>query len=275
MIKNYKKRLIFVFIGFSITLAVFGNIYVEVISERNIETRFMFSIIVRLLLTIITTYIVIKEDIFRLNKLFKHSYSYIVLSGIIGFFLYKIVCNSINEYDVYISVYTHLLYSANVLTVGLFEELFCRILIFGYVFCIINHGEEKNILIKSVIITSLIFGALHLLNIFSPYYEKLSVISQSVFAFGLAVLFQSILIKTQNIIFVVFLHAFVNYIMEHRTKLLQVVVDNSPYTYSDFIQTIIFFVVLIIFIIFPISYLLLTTSHNFIQTCKTNNSIIQ
>jgi len=235
----------------------------------------MYGIIVRLLLTIITIYIVIKEDIFRLNKLLRHSYSYVVLSGIIGFILYKIVSNSINEFDVYISVYTHLLYFGRELTVGLFEELFFRILIFGYVFCIINYGDEKTILLKSVIISSLIFSATHLLNILNPYFEKLSVISQTLAAFGLGVLFQSILIKTQNIIFVVFLHAFVNYIGAYRTELLQITVDNSPFTFNDFIQTLIIIVVSIIFIIFPISYYFLKTSHNFIQTLKTNNSIIQ
>lgn len=89
------------------------------------------------------------------------------------------------------------------IAIGTFEEIAFR----GVVFLSIaeKNGKTKNGLFFSIVISSLIFGAIHLLNIF--FSSPIAVLMQIGYSALIGAMCAVVLIKTKNIWFCVLLHA--------------------------------------------------------------------
>ena len=97
-----------------------------------------------------------------------------------------------------------LIYAAETFLAGISGEFLCR----GLLFHSILLAKNMNIK-KAAIISSAIFGVIHLLNmIHAPVIDTLALV---IFAFGFGVLFAAIYVRCKNLWAVVLLHAFFNF----------------------------------------------------------------
>lgn len=92
------------------------------------------------------------------------------------------------------------------LSIGLFEEFLCR----GWLLneFLERFGSTKKGVISSLIASSVIFGLMHLTNIFATTYTVTMVILQIINAVALGFFLSSLYYKTKNIWSVIFYHAF-------------------------------------------------------------------
>lgn len=103
---------------------------------------------------------------------------------------------------------TMIMFTINMLFVGVNEEVSMRALILNNL--ISKYGEEKKGICQSILISSLIFGMIHLVNIF--FMSPVTVIVQAVNAASAGVLFATIYILSRNIWSCILVHAFVDWI---------------------------------------------------------------
>ena len=92
------------------------------------------------------------------------------------------------------------------ITIGIFEEFLCR----GWLQneFIERFKKDKNQVIKSIVLSSLVFGIMHITNIWSTNQGIFITILQILQALSVGILLGAIYYKTKNIWSVVFLHAF-------------------------------------------------------------------
>ena len=102
----------------------------------------------------------------------------------------------------------YILFSLNCLGVGLFEECIFR----GIIFAVLasQFSKDKHGFIQTYVVSSLIFGAAHLFNIFGGG-NPVGVIMQVGYTFLTGGLFGFCLIKTKNIFCCAFIHALYNF----------------------------------------------------------------
>lgn len=93
--------------------------------------------------------------------------------------------------------------------IGITEEFLCR----GWLLneFLERYGETKKSVITSIALSSLIFGLIHLINVFSTTQGLFETLLQVVNAASLGFLLGSIYYKTKNIWSVIFLHAFYDF----------------------------------------------------------------
>lgn len=106
----------------------------------------------------------------------------------------------------HISIFNTLLFTINMLFVGINEEFWMR----GLVLNGLMKKYEKSSIWKPIIISSLIFGLVHLPNIF--FVEPLTLLIQIINATCGGILFATIFIKSKNIYSVIVIHALTDWI---------------------------------------------------------------
>lgn len=106
----------------------------------------------------------------------------------------------------HISIFNTILFTINMLFVGINEEVWMR----GLVLNGLMKKYEKSSIWKPIIISSLIFGLVHLPNIF--FVEPLTLLIQVVNAMCGGILFATIFIKSKNIFSVIVIHALTDWI---------------------------------------------------------------
>lgn len=107
----------------------------------------------------------------------------------------------------HISVVNSLLFTINMLFVGMNEEIWMRALILNALMR--KYGDTYPKVWKSLIISALIFGAIHLPNIF--FMNPLTLLVQVVNAAAGGILFGAIFIKSKNIWAGITIHALVDW----------------------------------------------------------------
>ncbi len=180
---------------------------------------------------------------------------------LVGFLLLYLAITSktiqLKDSNLELYSYEHLLFLFSCIITGVFEELLFRVFLFNGIIKSKLSSKKNEILVKSILWTSLLFGIAHISNLLNPNYHIYSVISQIIIAFGLGLLFQSLYIRFKNISILIILHSIINYFGAFNSKLLKDGNDltNDIYTFSEFKETIIIFVFFLIFIVIPLSYL--------------------
>lgn len=107
----------------------------------------------------------------------------------------------------HISVANSVLFTINMLFVGMNEEIWMRALVLNALMR--KHGDTYSGIWKSLLISALIFGAIHLPNIF--FMDPLTLLVQVVNAAAGGVLFGAIFIKSKNIWSGITIHALVDW----------------------------------------------------------------
>ena len=106
----------------------------------------------------------------------------------------------------HISIFNTILFTINMLFVGINEEIWMRSLVLNG----LMKKYEKNSIWKPIIISSLIFRLVHLPNIF--FVEPLTLLIQVINAMCGGILFATIFIKSKNIFSVIVIHALTDWI---------------------------------------------------------------
>lgn len=107
-----------------------------------------------------------------------------------------------------ISVAGILLFTINMLFVGINEEICMRSLILNNL--ILKYGKSKKEVYKAILISSVIFGVIHLVNIF--FIPPVTVVVQAINAASAGVLFSVIYICSKNIWATIAIHALVDWL---------------------------------------------------------------
>lgn len=116
-----------------------------------------------------------------------------------------------------INLYLHVIFLFKCFVTGFFEETLFRVLLFNSI--LKSHFFlNKNTIFRSYIATSIIFGLVHLINLSSL--DFFSVLNQILLAFGLGMIFQMLLTKYNNILFIASLHSLINYFGTRNAVLL-------------------------------------------------------
>ncbi len=128
---------------------------------------------------------------------------------VIGFTLYE----TIQDYSGYTVVRpqmsTMLLTIICAFVIGFYEELLCR----GLLLNIILRREREltyHAKVKAIVISSLIFASMHVINFFSSPELIMRTVAQIVFAFALGLFGGAVYLRSNNIWAVVFFHAIVD-----------------------------------------------------------------
>ena len=106
----------------------------------------------------------------------------------------------------HISIFNTIIFTINMLFVGINEEIWMR----GLVLNGLIKKYEKNSIWKPIIISSLIFGLVHIPNIF--FVQPLILLIQVINAMCGGILFATIFIKSKNIYSVMIIHALTDWI---------------------------------------------------------------
>lgn len=101
-----------------------------------------------------------------------------------------------------------LLFILYCLSVGLFEELIFRVIIFSFLADLFS--KDKKGFLKTFVLSSVIFGIVHLMNILSGASVPATLL-QVVYTTLTGGLFAFAFIKTQNVLFAAFIHALYNF----------------------------------------------------------------
>ena len=129
---------------------------------------------------------------------------------------------------------------------GIFEEVGFRVLVFASIYGLFfkekNYSNSSQLLLSSVLLTSILFSFVHSINIFKLInavgFERalFSVSNQLVFAFAMGYVFSLILFYSKNIIFIGLTHGFVNFFGSYKVYFL---ISQTQNNNNGFIEKII------------------------------------
>ena len=201
-------------------------------------------------------YVVLRSK-FR-PKLLSNSIWAIPLSLILIALAYNQVDSASGAQKIFVPIGTHLAFLFGCILVGFFEEFLFRV----YVFCEFWGRKSTNSLglkslLKTVFLTSVLFGIAHATNLFRTGYSAEGVINQVLLAITLGVLFQALFIRFNNVVLIAVLHGLVNYLGSYRSALFGLTVDPSPFILTDFLIGLAIIFAILLFVVTPISIMLI------------------
>jgi membrane protease YdiL (CAAX protease family) len=91
---------------------------------------------------------------------------------------------------------------------GFFEEILCRS--FVTTFLIQRWGSSKTGIYRAVIISSILFGAVHIINFLMGRYSILAAGTEAIYAVFLGVFFSACMLRNHSIWPVIIMHSIVN-----------------------------------------------------------------
>lgn len=195
---NVKKTIQFILLTTFLFLLIF--LLSKILPFTNYTNRFIAQLIIVL---IVILYFKLNNKLGRFNfkvitfieGLWLGKYIFVII-------LFTFIMNFKTISSIEFTFTTIILFLLANVTIGLFEEIIFRGLIF-------NSFLKNNSLIKASIISSCIFGVIHLLNLIHTN-DYIGTFAQVIYATFLGVLFSAIYYKTKNLWSVVFLHSILN-----------------------------------------------------------------
>jgi uncharacterized protein len=118
-----------------------------------------------------------------------------------------ILMGSLRNAGSFLGIGTVLIYTANMLIVGLHEELLVR----GFLLnSFLERWKSKRMgIVLAVFLSSIIFGLMHFTNLAGN--NAIPTIAQAVYATFIGIFFASIFIRTRNLYGLIILHAFIDW----------------------------------------------------------------
>lgn len=208
--KKENKLVILIFIGFLAFLGLKSPLS-TLLTRLDIDPTnagFISGITIRGILILLIITIVIKLDFKNFigvgQKKIHNSQALIIALSIIGIGIKT-------NWSTYQSVETTSLYLffTSVMFVGFLEEFVFRGTIFPLF--IRSLKNKKNTLLLSAILSSLLFGLIHYINLFSNPNNFIGISSQVFLAFAIGVFFAGLMLRTENIIIPAILHGLINF----------------------------------------------------------------
>lgn len=149
-----------------------------------------------------------------------------------------------------------ILFMISTLAVGIVEELIFRGTLFPlFIKAFKNH--KKSMLIAAIL-SNLIFGVVHFVNIFKQPENIIGITSQVFFALAIGVFFCGLMARTENILIPSFIHALINFSFgadELRPDVQQVSkkIESTGIEWSSVIPTTLFFAFIFVSGVYMIS----------------------
>lgn len=250
-----RKNLRFLGLIFILFLLVNRGV-TEIIKLPELQNIIQLKIIGKLVLSLLVLYVIKKQKIIIRNKKIA---IFTIISTTILICSYFFTEGKLSQIYQSENGYKNLYFLLSCLFVAIFEELLFRVWLFESIY---EAYKEKYSLFKIILLSSLLFGISHFVNFFNADYDRLSVINQMIFAFGVGLLLQSIYIRLRSVIPSILIHTIINYFGMYKVKLLPPEKNNgveilNNNVWDDFKATFIFIVILTLGIILPFCYFLL------------------
>lgn len=175
--------------------------------SSKIELEYLFKSFVKLALLGFVAIFSIKNKLFS-TPLFKNTIIFLLIALVSFYFAYTNTQQIIKAEHVKVNALLPLSFLFSCFVTGMFEETFFRVLFFNAFvqsFSVIN----TKTIFKSYLLTSLVFGLIHFVNLNSAAF--FGVFNQVLLAFGFGILMQVLLAKYNSLLFVAFLHAMFNF----------------------------------------------------------------
>lgn len=246
MVKREFKLSILVLIGF-LSILWLEKPFREFLSQKNFDlftAKHISGISIRIVLIIISFFLIKKLTFWLFSGLinwrsFKNPQALLIpLTFILGGF-----ATNWNTY--YTSNPSKLcLFLFFVFSVGIVEEVVFRGIIFPLL--IKNFKNVKKPILKAAILSSFLFSAVHFVNLFSQPENIIGITSQVFFALSIGVFLCGLMIRTENILIPIVIHALVNFSFgsgELKDTIQQTsnITESEEVNWNSIIPTTIFF----------------------------------
>ncbi|SFB76333.1 CAAX protease self-immunity [Flexibacter flexilis DSM 6793] len=250
-------------IGVFFSISILTRILIIYIPSIEIWVPYFFFL-VRICFIFYTIYLI---NYFKINlkNLFENKILVTIISAVFIYYSIDWVNEAITEKHAIISIPAHVFFFVRQMNVGIFEELFFRVLVFTIILRKQDNNPEyshkllQKPIAKATLWSSLLFGLVHLINIgFESVPVVLSVCNQVISAIGIGILFQAILLRTKNIAFVALIHGLVDYLGGYNSKMLQITTDVSQYGYKEALITFLVISLANFIILIPLSMIIAT-----------------
>jgi membrane protease YdiL (CAAX protease family) len=252
-----KKKLFIYFIVIVVLNLTFGFLIKEYVTSISYIEDFV-KIIYKLFLAFIVLLLIVKYKLLPKKIFSKQNIIIIPLIGVSIYLSQKKISNYAILNNIVLDEIEHLLFFLTCLSVGLFEEILFRVFIFRYsIKYSFFKGTYKSRIIKSIAFTSILFGAIHFVNLLNPNYDTISVCNQVLMAISLGILLQSIYYRFNSVLLIVFIHTIFNYLGSFKPLLLNTTQRTEVLTIDDFYSTAIFIVLLTVLLVLPLSAILI------------------
>ncbi len=211
MRKEYK--IIIGSIYFVVGLLSLGMIFKDYLGQyfyRNPEGELLVEIIVRLFIFILLLIGVKRLGLNLFNGLKRKPF--IKNKSVLIVPIILIVAGLIGNWTTYSEADNQLLilFTISVLLVGLVEETWLRGLILPLL--IKSHIGRKQVLYVSVLLSAVLFGLLHYVNLFEHPENFWGITSQVLFGIAIGVFFGALMLRTGNVFVVAICHGSINFI---------------------------------------------------------------
>lgn len=210
-------------------------------TSEKLESVILYTAVLALSVIIINRFCV-PHSYFHAIELKKYLY---YLPVVLCIYLYTGGFGDLNAVDVSrINSWKGILLGMSTLSSGMFEEVLFRGLILGVL--LNRYHNSKHGIVKSVIISCLIFGLIHIVNIWTKDQSLRGTLNQAYAAFSLGILYSAVYLKTKSIIMGV-LHTVHNFLGSLPELTNSAIIINSTGNKTDFEIILSSILVLLIF----------------------------
>jgi membrane protease YdiL (CAAX protease family) len=178
------------------------NCYIDII-----EVNYLILSVIKIVLLCCVIKFMPKE-MYCKKKYFKNNFIFLSVFIVLNIFAYSNSENVINRNHFDVNPYLHIVFIFKCFVTGYFEEIVFRVFLFNSIMQSHAFLQKKNVF-RSYILTSVLFGLVHFVNVSS--FDFFSVLNQILLAFGLGMIFQLLLAKYNNILFIATIHSLINY----------------------------------------------------------------
>lgn len=252
----YLKKILIALSLFFLTLFCLGKLLKLLPEGIYLPNKDLIQGCSKFALMLVVVIIIRKETIFNTSYFFKHKIGSMVASTLLICGALSTTFDQMKTYKVIVTDYNHYSYLFYSMSTGFLEEFLFRILIFGYV-CQLLYNESRKTFYKEVIVTGLLFGIIHLLNlrVAASWYEVTGTINQVLFAGSLGIIFQSLFFRFNNIFLNAILHGLINYVGTRNSQIFGIAgPDDDMPVLQELMQSILFTAVVIVLLVIPIMY---------------------
>ncbi len=206
-----KKNIILLFIIVLISLCLVytvGSFLAGILEFNILNSKYGAEIIVEAIMAIMGLIIVINNHNTYIFTQKKEKFRKAIILGLpIILFTLSIFITSISDIK-HFSISNALNLLMYCTLIGFFEEFIFR----GWILneFLENYGDNRKQVITSIILSSIIFGIVHISNV-SNSQDLLSTLTQIINATGVGILLSCIYFRTKNIWSIIFLHAFYDF----------------------------------------------------------------
>lgn len=240
-----------------VSISVLLSISFLNLTDNYLEHELLFNTIRRGVLLFITFLLMRYIRVPNMNNnIFNQPVDLLTVLTTIVYFSYEV-------YRLPIDIYQHSFWIVSKMLIGVFEELFFRVVLFRLIYFSLDCLNRSKKLVSASLITSFLFGIVHFANLIHPNSDLLSVVNQTIFAFGIGMILQVILFKTRSILLVICLHGVWDYTRSQDRFFVpsEVVATRIEHSIADFIGNIVVFGFLAL-IVAALSILILKSAKN-------------